>query len=147
MSSSLYIVEETTQGTIHQRQTKYKIDTSYPFSPEILFRPNLNFTQMIFLLNPFFTQLWRLCHNPGIPIYHGQPIKDDYVLETTPSDLIFIDTSAPSLDDLFLETTPASDTFFRTTPESDYLYIDTSPPSGKFSDHIINITLVISYVT
>lgn len=138
MSSSLYIVEETTQGTIHQRQTKYKIDTSYPFSPEILFRPNLNFTQMIFLLNPFFTQLW---------LRNGQPIKDDYVLETTPSDLIFIDTSAPSLDDLFLETTPASDTFFRTTPESDYLYIDTSPPSGKFSDHIINITLVISYVT
>ena len=51
-------------------------------------------------------------------------------METTPSDLIFIDTSAPSLDALFLETTPASDTFFQTTPESDYLFIDTSPPSG-----------------
>ena len=63
---------------------------------------------------------------------NGEPIKDDYVLETTPSNLIFIDTSAPSLDGLFLETTPSSDTFFQTTPESDYLYIDTSPPSGIF---------------
>ena len=58
--------------------------------------------------------------------------KDDYVLETTPSDLIFIDTSAPSMDGFFIETTPASDSFFQTTPESDYLYIDTSPPSGNF---------------
>ena len=66
-------------------------------------------------------------------------------METTPSNLIFIDTSAPSLDGLFLETTPASDSFFQTTPESDYLYIDTSPPSGKFSDHVIMI-LVISYL-
>ena len=69
---------------------------------------------------------------------NGEPIKDDYVLETTPSDLIFIDTSAPSLDGLFLETTPSSDTFFQTTPESDYLYIDTSPPSGIFSISISN---------
>ena len=61
--------------------------------------------------------------------------KDDYVLETTPSDLIFIDTSAPSMDVLFIETTPASDSFFQTTPESDYLYIDTSPPSGYFHNN------------
>ena len=70
--------------------------------------------------------------NNFLPNKKNESIKDDYVLETTPSDLIFIDTSAPSLDGLFIETTPASDTFFQTTLESDYLYIDTSPPSGTY---------------